>query len=216
MEEKIIREGFVFYRSFIEAANCLDDAAFRELITAICHYALDGQKDDLSGAISGMFQLIKPQIDANNKRYENGLKGGRPKNQSITKAKPNNNQTITKQKPNNNQTITKAEPKEKDKVKEKVKVNDNDKVNDKEKGSPPEGAIMIHDDNSDDTLQKTIVSQLNNNQPIPEYYFKYLNKWINDYGENFIREIINRLDDNSKTLTGLMIEVTSRTRKGTH
>ena len=116
------KDGFVFYRSFYEAGSCLNDSQFRELINAICQYALDSKEPDLNGVVSGMFQLIKPQIDANNKRYENGLKGGRPKkpndNQTETKQKPNHNQTITKQKPNNNQSETKPKPKEKDKVKD--------------------------------------------------------------------------------------------------
>ena len=50
-----------------------------------------------------LFNALKPQIDANNRKFENGKKGGRPKgNQSITKPKPNNNQSITNPKPNEN------------------------------------------------------------------------------------------------------------------
>lgn len=57
---------------------------------AIINYALDGVEPELNGIISGMFSLIKPNIDANNKKYENGKKGGRldsAENYKFTKCK---------------------------------------------------------------------------------------------------------------------------------
>ena len=41
-----------------------------------------------------MMAMVVPVIDTNNRRYENGCKGGRPsdkKNQTETKPKPNRN-----------------------------------------------------------------------------------------------------------------------------
>ena len=111
------RDGFVFYRSFYEALECLDDKEAYECFKAIALYALDGIEVEMSGVVKALFLTIKPQIDANNHRYANGCKGGRP--------------SKTKQKPNENQTETKVKPKEKDKEKEKDK--DKDKVKDKEK-----------------------------------------------------------------------------------
>ena len=74
-----MRDAFIFYRSFVDAGKCIEDEADRLMFfEAIINYALDGVEPELNGIISGMFSLIKPNIDANNKKYENGKKGGRP------------------------------------------------------------------------------------------------------------------------------------------
>lgn len=116
-----MRSGFVFYRSWLEAVKNLPREIQGEVLTAIIEYGLDGvTTGSLKPITSAMLAMVKPQIDANNKRLENGLKGGRPR-KNKEESEPNNNQTITKEKPNNNQTITKrnqTEPKEKDKVKD--------------------------------------------------------------------------------------------------
>jgi hypothetical protein len=64
-------------------------------------YGLYGKEtDNLKPVAKSIFTLIKPNLDANQKRYENGKNGGRPKNQTETKQKPKPNQTETKPKPN--------------------------------------------------------------------------------------------------------------------
>lgn len=111
------RDSFIFYRSFWDGIKNLPEEVKIDVITCIMEYALNGVEVDTDNKISkSVFALIKPQIDANNKKYENGKKGGRP-----------NNQTKTKTKPNYNQTETEVEPKEKDKVKENEKDKDKDK-----------------------------------------------------------------------------------------
>ena len=120
-----MRESFVFYRSFYESAKHLPSEVQCEVYNAIMEYALNGNlPTELSTIANSIFILIKPQIDKNNKRYENGKNGGRPV-VSGDKQKPNNNQTITKDKPNHNQTITNIEPND----------NVNDNVNDIKKES---------------------------------------------------------------------------------
>ncbi|MDQ0153656.1 hypothetical protein J2S20_002378 [Moryella indoligenes] len=134
-----MRESVLFYRSFYEALKDLDSEQFKESICAIMEYALNEKVIEASGVAKAIFLMAKPQIDANNKRYRNGLRGGRsqepndnqtgtkpePKhNQSITKPEPRHNQSITKQEPNDNQTGTKVEPKEKEKEKDKDKDKD--------------------------------------------------------------------------------------------
>ena len=115
-----MRDSLVFYRSFADAAKYLSDEDRLRFFDGLIAYALNDQDPDFDGPAAGMFLLIKPQIDANNRKYENGKRGGRPSNESIqgfenqneTKTKPNDNQTITKPKPNVN-----------------VNVNDNDNEN---------------------------------------------------------------------------------------
>lgn len=96
------RESFIFYRGFSESIKELDAEMRCECYEALIDYALDGIEPDANGVVMAMFKAFKPQIDANNRRYENGQKGGRPKNQTETKTKPNKNQTETKVTPNVN------------------------------------------------------------------------------------------------------------------
>ena len=74
------RNSFVFYRSFFEAVSELKPKAQTEVILAICEYALNRTERQLSGMQKAVFILIKPNLDANQKKYENGKKGGRPVN----------------------------------------------------------------------------------------------------------------------------------------
>lgn len=72
------RESFIFYRSFYEAIKCMPSDVQAELYPAICEYALFGKiPKNLSDMARGMFTLIKPNIDVNTARFENGKKGGR-------------------------------------------------------------------------------------------------------------------------------------------
>ena len=79
------RDSFIFYGSFYEAISCLDDATRLQCYDAVASYAITGIDPELNGVAKAIFALIKPQIDANNKRYNNGCqgaeygkKGGRP------------------------------------------------------------------------------------------------------------------------------------------
>lgn len=93
-----MRESIVFYKSFVEALKELPDDDRLRLYDAIFDFGIYGNEPELSGIDSAVFMLIRPQIEANNRKYLNGLKGGRPK----TKTKPNNNQDETKPKRNDN------------------------------------------------------------------------------------------------------------------
>lgn len=100
-----MRDSFIFYRSFYEAIKDLQRDIQGEIYTAIMEYSLYGKEtDNLKPVARSIFTLIKPQIDVNNKRFDNGCKGGRPLKKE-TKEKPNNNQKETKEKPNDNDNV---------------------------------------------------------------------------------------------------------------
>lgn len=95
------RNSFVFYRSFYEGIKELPDEVRLQLYDVICDYSLNTTEPQLTGTAKGMFTLIRPLIDSNNEKYQNGCKGGRPpKGTKETKAKPKHNQSGTTPKPN--------------------------------------------------------------------------------------------------------------------
>jgi hypothetical protein len=80
LEEAIVnRQSFVFYDSFYKAMSYLNDKEKIQYIEAICNYSLFDITIEMDLKIEAMFALIKPQIDANIKKRENGKKGGRPR-----------------------------------------------------------------------------------------------------------------------------------------
>jgi hypothetical protein len=65
-------------------------------------YSLNGNEtENLRPVARSIFTLVKPQLDANWKRYENGKKGGAPVSNSNSK----NNQKTTKKQPNVNVNV---------------------------------------------------------------------------------------------------------------
>lgn len=106
------RDSFIFYRSFFESIEKLKKKDQLTLFSYICRYALGEETEKLDGVAAAIFDLIKPQIDANTRRYEGGKKGGRPK----TKEKPIANLGVTISEPNVNENVN-------------VNVNENENVN---------------------------------------------------------------------------------------
>ena len=122
-----MRDGFIFYESFWNAIKELPAQTQLLLYNALAGYALSDIEPDFDddAIAKGFFTLMRPQIDANNRRREAGLRGGRPAKPTEhepyescgeTDGTANRNQDVTKPKPSANQTATKAEPKEKEKA----------------------------------------------------------------------------------------------------
>lgn len=100
----MVRDSIVFYRSWLEAIKNLPREMQGEVLTAIIEYGLDGETtESLKPITRAMLAIVKPQIDANNVKYENGKKGaehgskgGRPKkeNPNETPRKPQENPKV--------------------------------------------------------------------------------------------------------------------------
>lgn len=131
-----MRDGFVFYGSFYDALSDLPEDLRLQAYEAICKYALLGVEPDCSGVIRTVFKLVRPQIDANNKRRENGKKGAEVSNErhdDSTEAAPDQ-QEVGNQSATERQEVGTDAAKEKVKEKEKVKVKEKEK---RERFAPP-------------------------------------------------------------------------------
>ena len=187
------RDSLVFYRSFYEALKEVDNDTKAQVYDAIFEYSLNFTEVKLQGLSRALFTLIKPQLDANNQRFNNGKKGGRPK-KNETKEKPNNNQNETKTKPNNNQTITKAKP----------NVNVNDNVNNISFVPQSETSLLIDLKYSEDLPQYEKVALA---------FFNLIRKNLKDNGQvNFIKFDKSKTETWVKTIK-LMYEVDKRTQE---
>lgn len=70
------REGFIFYFSFYDAIKKLPIRIQLKAVEIIIEYARSNIiPEDLPNRIEGIFILIKPQIDANERKRKNGYKG---------------------------------------------------------------------------------------------------------------------------------------------
>lgn len=89
-------------------------------------YAFDGTEPDLSGQSLVMklfWKAAKPLIDANNKNYINGCKGGAPAGNQNAKKQPKNNPKSTEKQPKSTQKQGNVN------VNDNVNVNANDNEN---------------------------------------------------------------------------------------
>jgi hypothetical protein len=82
-----MRDSCIFYRSFYESINELPDTNKLEIYNAIFSYSLNFIEPELTGLSKSIFTLIKPQLDANIKRFNNGLQPKDKQTKSKTEAK---------------------------------------------------------------------------------------------------------------------------------
>lgn len=122
------KRSFVFYFSFYDAICELSDEMQLHLYNAIMRYSFFGEEVELSAIERGYFKLIRPQLEANQKRYENGCKGGAPKGNQNAKKQPQSNSETTSIQPKDNQETTQNNQKQPN-VNDNVNVNVNENAN---------------------------------------------------------------------------------------
>jgi hypothetical protein len=88
------RDSMIFYRSFYEAIRELPERNQVEVLRAICEFGFDGSEPEISGLSKTIWILIKPNLQANRKKWESGCKAKTKQPKSKTEA--NNKQTRSK------------------------------------------------------------------------------------------------------------------------
>ena len=101
----LMRESTIFYRSFYEAIKELDAETQSKVYSAIFEYALNFNEVEVKGLAKTVFTLIKPQLDANLKRYENGTKAKVKQTKSKTEAKPKQDRSKVEANVNDNVNV---------------------------------------------------------------------------------------------------------------
>jgi len=172
------RNSFIFYASFFDGIDKLPEENQLELYRAVCTYALTGELIELSSLSEAMFSLIKPQLDANNKRYEDGKKGGRPRKTSgcgesdkeKTSGFENKKPVVLKKTKNKKPNVNENEN-------ENVNVNENVNENKKEKNKKEKAFTK--------TQYAEFVSMREEEHQ----------KLVDQYGEDFTKRCIETLDN---------------------
>ena len=106
--DKNQRESFVAYRSFEKKK--LPDAQRLQYYDALFAYGLRQEQPDFQGDVmlECIWECVTPQIDANQQRYLNGLKGGPPagsRNNPSGRRGKRTNQKLTENLPNENENV---------------------------------------------------------------------------------------------------------------
>ncbi len=117
----IKKDSFIVYRSFFEASVLLTDKDRLALYDAIFEFGLNHNEIELEGYPKGMFSLIKPQLEANYRKWKNGLKGGKATQDKWAKQGQKKGKSIAKEGQSDSKAIA------------NVNVNDNVNDNDKER-----------------------------------------------------------------------------------
>ena len=125
----MVQNSFVFYDSFRDSVEDMDDKDRLAFYEAIINYSLDGKPpNELSKELTRMFKLVKPQLDANTKRKKDGKKGGRPSKKDDENVSNNYEETIVSEEENYKKTSG-FENKNHRLKNKKPNVNVNDNVN---------------------------------------------------------------------------------------
>lgn len=133
--------SFVFYGSFYEAISVLPAENQSHIYDAIFKFAFENIQVELDGVELAVFLLIRPQLEANRTKYENGCKGGAPRGNQNARKKTTEVEFESLEE--NNQKTTENNPKttevEFENNRKQPNENDNENVNDNKKENTPCG-----------------------------------------------------------------------------
>lgn len=122
-----MRESFIMYKSFFDAGEQIKNKNDRLLFyEAILKFALFKEETELQGVAKGMFFLVKPQLEANIRKFENGKQ---PK-KTRSKIEANDKQDVSKIEANVNDNVN-------------VNENDNDECKITPVASPPSSSFLL-------------------------------------------------------------------------
>ena len=170
------RDSFIFYRSFYEAISELPKENQADTYDAIMQYALNQKEIELTGISKAIFSLVKPQLDANYKKYENGKQ---KKSKKEAKVKQNESKAETNVNDNENVNVN---------VNENVNVNDNDNDN--------------VGDSCVDGLQEVIDFYSNNIGFLNPYGLKILESYVEDMSSELVIYAMQiACENNKKTIS---------------
>lgn len=184
------RDSFIFYRSFYEAISELPKENQADSYNAIMRYALDQEEIELTGISKAIFSLVKPQLDANYKKYENG--------------KQKKSKTEAKQKQTKSKKVTN--------VNDNVNVNDNDKVSDscvdglqkiidfynENIGLITPYGVEVLEDYSKDMPTDLIIYAMQISVEANKRTIKYIKAILNNWQKAGIRTLVQAKDENHK------------------
>ena len=131
------RKQFTWYRSYYDALKELPAEEFRDIVLAICAYALDGEEPELSGVARAIFTLIRPTLEVGRSKAENR---SRAEQTSLYAEQTGNKPEQTKNKPEQTQNKRKQtgnKPEQTRKEKEKEKERETETENDSYCSPPP-------------------------------------------------------------------------------
>ena len=131
------RKQFTWYRSYYDALKELPAEEFRDIVLAVCAYALDGEEPELSGVARTIFTLIRPTLEVGRSKAENR---SRAEQTSISAEQTGNRPEQTKNKPEQTQNKRKQtgnKPEQTSKEKEKERERDTATENDSYCSPPP-------------------------------------------------------------------------------
>ena len=138
------RKQFTWYRSYYDALKELPAEEFRDIVLAVCAYALDGEEPELSGVARAILTLIRPTLEVGRSKAENR---SRAEQTSISAEQTGNSPEQTKNKPEQTQNKrkqtgnkpeqTRNKPEQTRKEKEKEKEREKESENDSYCSPPP-------------------------------------------------------------------------------